>query len=128
MEKKIRINNIYKLGYILLLMIPLVQNQLRDYFRENNLPMGVILGSLPNFIAAFSLCSLGLLISDRLFNFKNVNLIFFLVIVVLIVYEIFQLEIKSLRFDYFDIMFTVIGGLTFKFFYGYILKANENKT
>lgn len=123
-SKKINKRIVY-FGYIFLLSIPIVQNDLRYYYCGFNQIILILLGSLPNFLAAFSICSFGILISDKFYNLKNINIVFILATIVLVIYEIFQLGTTSLYFDFFDIIFTIIGSLTFKILYRYIY---ENKT
>lgn len=125
-SKKINKRLIY-LGYIFLLSIPIVQNDLRYHYSGFNQIILLLLGSLPNFLAAFSICSFGILISDKFYYIKNINIVFILATIILVIYEIFQLGATSLYFDYFDIIFTIIGSLTFKIFYRYNYETKTKK-
>lgn len=114
MESKEREKRIIYLGYLLLLFIPLIQNDLRFIFNDKSFILNIVIGSLPSFIATFSICSLGLLIFNK-FNFGNKHILYGSITFILISYEFFQISLENLYFDYFDILFTLIGYLVFLF-------------
>lgn len=105
--------NVYRLGYISLLLIPLVQNNLRYSFETNSFLASIIIGSLPSFLASLSLSSIGLMISNEfLIKYRyNKFIVILISIAILTIYELSQINTRSLFFDYYDLIFTLIGGL-----------------
>lgn len=114
--------NVYRLGYLFLLLIPVIQNNIRFYYTSDISILNVLIGSLPSFLAALSLPALALLVCQIYFKNIKINeyLVCFFVGFILIIYEIFQLKAGSLIFDYFDLAFSATGSILFSIgFYYY---------
>jgi hypothetical protein len=112
MESKNSERWIIYLGYILLLIIPIVQNDFRYYYSDKCQICKIILGSLPNLLATFSICSMGLLFNEKIKRILHEKL-FILLTLIIIFYEFFQVRLKNLFFDYYDILFSIIGYIIF---------------